>query len=210
MEYEVLDNASLAHKVWSQCRASALARAPICVPTLTRLYLWHLHDWSQCYALQHEEGERHFSIACIYEIDCTLRDKTEPLDESDNARYIRENLPRQYNFLTRAFSEIESDTLPLHCKYDHKINFMKPLPAHFSPLYRQSEVKLRSSWIQVTGTLRQESQRQPRLLCRLPQTQFSYQERSITNPRIDKLLTQHPKAVFFTKLHILAAFNRIT
>ncbi|KAG9241368.1 hypothetical protein BJ878DRAFT_521051 [Calycina marina] len=83
--------------------------------------------------------ETKFLIASFYEIERALRDKTKPLNEADSSRLVRENLPRQYESLERAFSTTEGDILPPHRKHDHKIDPTEPLPAHFLPLYRQSE-----------------------------------------------------------------------
>jgi transposase InsO family protein len=167
-----------------------------------------------------------FFITSLYEIDRIIGDREIPEDE-DTERLIRERLPERYRHLKDIFSKVESDKLPPHRPYDHKIHLEGPLPDSYSPLYRQSTEELQVTKQYLIDNLdkgfitaSQSPFASPVLFVKKPTggLRFCIDYRRLNEltrkdaypiPRIDELLTRVSKAKIYTKLDIRAAFNRI-
>jgi len=151
----------------------------------------------------------------------------EPAPEETEEELIKRTLPKQWHDLIDCFTKKESDKLAPHRPYDHQILLEKPNNLPLSPLYKHTteeletlkawiDENLKKGWIapsyasfgapilfirKSTGALR---------LC------VDYRKlNAITRkdgyplPRIDETFERLTKAKMFTKLDIIAAFNRI-
>ena len=86
-----------------------------------------------------------FFQTSLYEIDRVLESLDENTEDQETLQLIKEKLPSKYDRYADVFSKSESDRLPPHRAYDHKIQLEAPLPNAYSPLYRQSADELRAT-----------------------------------------------------------------
>jgi transposase InsO family protein/predicted aspartyl protease len=177
-----------------------------------------------------QKKENEFFTTSLYEIDRILEDMPGriPLDEDEETRQlIKELLPRFYTKFQDVFSKSESNRLPPHRSYDHKIHLESPLPNSFSPLYRQSSAELLATKQYLLDNLdkgfithSKSPFASPILFVKKSDggLRFCVDYRKLNAltpndsyaiPRIDELLTRVSKAKIFTKLDIRQAFNRI-
>lgn len=171
------------------------------------------------------KGSEFFQTS-LYEINRIL-DERDEVEDPDTNRLLDEKLPKEYSHLRRAFSKVDSDKLPPHRPYDHKIRLEAPLPDAYSPLYRQSTAELQATKKYLMENLdkgfivtSQSPFASPVLFVKKSDggLRFCIDYRKLNAltrkdaypiPRIDELLTRVSKAKIFTKLDIRAAFNRI-
>jgi transposase InsO family protein len=167
-----------------------------------------------------------FFTTSIYEVDRILQERYEE-EDPDTTRLVAERLPKQYQYLKEVFSKRESNVLPPHRYYDHKIQLEAPLPDAYSPLYRQSTEELKVLREYLLENLDKgfiESSQSPfaspvlfvkksdgglRFCIDYRRLNALTRKDSYPIPRIDELLSRVSKAKVFTKLDIRAAFNRI-
>ena len=57
---------------------------------------------------------------------------------------LERTVPREFKDLIRAFSKADSNKLPPHRPYDHKIKLTKDVPLGYHPLYHQTVEELRT------------------------------------------------------------------
>ena len=172
--------------------------------------------------------ENEFFTSSLQEIDSILHDRKQHQEDPDTEQMIQERLPVAYYRFKDVFSKSESNRLPIHRPYDHKIILESPLPNGYSPLYRQSTSELQTlkeyivdnldrGFIEPAGQVPFAS---PVLFVKKPDGSLrlciDYRKlNSLTRkdaypiPRIDELLARVAKAKVFTKLDIRQAFNRI-
>ena len=170
-----------------------------------------------------------FFITSIYELDRIYEEKLEiPLDDLETQTLILSRLPKRYSQFRDVFSKVASDTLPPHRSYDHKITLHEPLPASYSPLYRQSTAELKATKEYLMDNLNKgfivnsnSPFASPVLFVKKPgsdKLRFCIDYRKLNAltrndpypiPRIDELISRLGKAKIFTKLDIRQAFYRI-
>ncbi len=166
-----------------------------------------------------------FFQTSLYELD-RLIERSE-CDDEENARLIDKLLPARYASYRDVFSKSESDRLPPHRPYDHKIVLEEPLPNHFSPLYRQSTAELKATREHLLDHLNKgfivnsnSPFASPVLFVKKADgsLRFCVDYRKLNAltrndpypiPRIDELLSRVTKAKVFTKIDIRQAFHRI-
>ncbi|KAL2064509.1 hypothetical protein VTL71DRAFT_3646 [Oculimacula yallundae] len=171
------------------------------------------------------KGNEFFSTS-IYEVDRVLQERYDK-EDPDTAKLIAEKLPAQYQSYTQAFSKTDSNVLPPHRHYDHKIILEAPLPDSYSPLYRQSTEELKVIKEYLIENLDKgfiESSQSPfaspvlfvkkadgglRFCIDYRRLNTLTRKDAYPIPRIDELLARVFKARIFIKLDIRAAFNRI-
>lgn len=170
-----------------------------------------------------------FFTTSLYEIE-RISDyirRTDVPEDPDNARLVRDLLPPEYRPYADVFSKSQSDELPPHRPYDHKLVLTEPPPNSYTPLYKQSLEELEATKKYVMEHLQKgfiEASQSPfasPILCvRKPNGDIricvDYRKLNLITrkdsyplPRIDELLSRPSKAKIFTKLDIRAAFNRI-
>ena len=81
-------------------------------------------------------------MTSLCEIEQALETEKERTAKSTESEEIKQQLPDQYREFADVFSKIRSDELPVHQKYDHKIELNQDLELGYSPLYRMSEEQL--------------------------------------------------------------------
>ena len=168
-----------------------------------------------------------FFTTSVYEIDRVIEEKEQADEDPDTARLINEKLPREYHRYKDVFSKTDSDKLPPHRIYDHKIELEGSLPLGSSPLYRQSINELKAVKEYLVDNLRKgfivssnSPFSSPVLFVKKANgsLRFCIDYRKLNAltrkdayplPRIDELLTRVNKAKVFTKLDIRQAFHRI-
>ncbi len=176
------------------------------------------------YLMKNRQNEVFFTS--LYEVDRIL-DEREPEEDLDTQELIENRLPKRYSAYRDVFSKTESDRLPPHREYDHKIQLEGPLPNRFSPLYRQSTAELKATKDYLIENLNkgfivnsQSPFASPILFVSKPNgsLRFCIDYRRLNEltrkdpypiPRIDELLSRVSKAKVFTKLDIRQAFHRI-
>jgi hypothetical protein len=89
-------------------------------------------------------SDSEFFQTSIYEIDQILRER-ELAEDEETLCLIRYKLPHMHRNYSDVFLKSESDRLPPHRIYDHKIQLEAPLPNAFSLLYRQSTKELKAT-----------------------------------------------------------------
>ncbi|KFY69635.1 hypothetical protein V496_00074 [Pseudogymnoascus sp. VKM F-4515 (FW-2607)] len=173
-------------------------------------------------ALLHEdrrrEGGRSLEI---------LKERGELKEDAETLALIREKLPSMHRGYTDVFSKLESDRLPPHRIYNHRIQLEAPLLNAFSPLYQQGTEELRATKQYLIENLEKgfiENSNSPFASPILfvkkadSKLRFYIDYRKLNgltcnDPypilRIDELLRQVSKARIFTKLDIRQAFHRI-
>jgi hypothetical protein len=169
-----------------------------------------------------------FFQTTLYEID-RLIDESKQRDEEERetAELIDKMLPKQYARYRDVFSKSESNRLPPHRRYDHKIILEGILPNHFSPLYRQSTAELIATKQYLIDNLNKgfivnsdSPFASPVLFVKKADgsLRFCVDYRKLNAltrndpypiPRIDELLSRVSKAKIFTKIDIRQAFHRI-
>ncbi|ELR04401.1 hypothetical protein GMDG_01477 [Pseudogymnoascus destructans 20631-21] len=97
-------------------------------------------------AFHHEmmQNDSEFFQTSIYEIDQIIHEK-ELVEDEETLRLIQQKLPHMHRRYTDVFSKLESDRIPPHRIYDHKIQLEAPLPNAFSPLYGQGTEELKAT-----------------------------------------------------------------
>ena len=171
-----------------------------------------------------KQPQNEFFMTSLYEIERVIK---ELQDDPDNAQLLKDRLPARYQEYADVFNKSNSETLPEHRPYDHKIVLEEPLPNSYSPLYKQNleeleatkkfvQDQLKHGWIQHSRS----PFASPVLCVRKPNgsLRICVDYRKLNNltrkdsypiPRIDELLARPSKAKVFTKFDIRAAFNRI-
>jgi hypothetical protein len=161
----------------------------------------------------------------------TEEDARKFFDKSDKpsltADEIKARLPAEYRDLFEAFLPQEADTLPPHRSYDHKIELMPGSKLPFSRNRPLSPMELRvvKRWLDdnlVKGFIRpsKSSSASPLLLAQKPGggVRICVDYRGVNNismksrypiPLIKETLDSICKARIFTKLDVIAAFNRV-
>ena len=169
-----------------------------------------------------------FFQTSLYEIDKILssRDR-EDEDEEDDLKNLAELLPKEHSNLKSAFLKSESNRLPPHRPYDHKIELEQELLFGYTPLYRQSTEELKAVKQYLLDNLNRGfitasnyPFASPVLFVKKPNGSLRFcidfrKLNSLTKkdpyplPRIDELFSRMTKAKRFTKLDIREAFHRI-
>jgi hypothetical protein len=161
----------------------------------------------------------------------TEEDARKFFDKSDKpsltATEIKVRLPPEYRDLFEAFLPQEADTLPPHRSYDHKIELVPGSKLPFSRNRPLSPMELRvvKRWLDdnlVKGFIRpsKSSSASPLLLAQKPGggVRICVDYRGVNNismksrypiPLIKETLDSICKARIFTKLDVIAAFNRV-
>ncbi len=75
----------------------------------------------------------------LYEIDRILEERDEAEAEYQE---LRSKVPEKYWEYLDVFSKRESDKLPPHREYDHRITLESPNSLSFSPLYKMTTEEL--------------------------------------------------------------------
>ena len=170
-------------------------------------------------------------IATLQDIDNIIYDKEQEAvlakEDTDTADLIRKKLPKKHAHQSDVFSKVDSNKLPPHRKYDHKIELTEPLPDRSCPLYRQSLAELQETKKWVTDNLDKgfiEATSAPfaspilfvkkadgtlRLCVDYRQLNKVTKKNQYPLPLVDEILAKLSKAKIYTKLDIRAAFNRI-
>ena len=177
-----------------------------------------------------KSSENEIFIATLQEIDNIIEEKQEEVlakEDSETADLIRHKLPKKWVRHTDIFSKKDSDILPPHRKYDHKIELTGELPSRYSPLYKQSLAELQETKRWILDNLHKgfiEATTAPfaspilfvkkadgslRLCVDYRQLNKITKKNQYPIPLIDELLSRLSKAKVFTKLDIRSAFNRI-
>lgn len=144
-----------------------------------------------------------------------------------SADEIKKRLPAEYRDLFQAFLPAEANTLPPHRSYDHKIEVLPGarLPSARNRPFSPTELRVIKRWLDdnlVKGFIRpsKSSSASPLLLARKPGggIRICVDYRAVNNasmksrypiPLIKETLDAICKAEIFTKLDVIAAFNRV-
>jgi predicted aspartyl protease len=167
----------------------------------------------------------------IYEIDRILQDRQEALDtpeqEEDYLEALRKVLPPEHWEYQDVFSKSESDKLPPHRPYDHKIELEGENTLGYSPLYHMTTAELETVKQYLVDNLNkgfiepsQAPFAAPVLFVKKANgsLRFCIDFRKLNQitrkdryplPLIDETLARISKAKIFTKLDIRQAFHRI-
>lgn len=171
----------------------------------------------------------------IYEIDKRIEDLqaagVSPDEEDEEVLeldQIRLKLPVHLQDLADVFSKIDSEKLPPHRDYDHKIVIEEgAAPLTASPLYKMNEVELQALKNYLTENLKKgfiEASSAPfaspvlfvkkadgslRLCIDYRRLNHITKKDRYPIPLLDEVLSRMSKSKIFTKLDIRAAFNRI-
>ena len=176
--------------------------------------------------------ENEFFMTSLYEIDRIIDEKTNP--QSDGPEEIeteedmlRRTVPQEFHDLIRAFSKKESNKLPPHRVYDHKIELEKDVPIGYHPLYHQTveELQTLKEYLRENldkGFIEHSSApfASPILFVKKPSggLRFCIDYRKLNEitkkdryplPLLDETLARISRAKIFTKLDIRQAFHRI-
>ncbi|ELR04493.1 hypothetical protein GMDG_06795, partial [Pseudogymnoascus destructans 20631-21] len=94
-------------------------------------------------AFHHEmmRSDSEFFQTSIYESNQIIHQK-ELVEDEGTLCLIQQKLPHMHRKYTDVFSKLESDGIPPHRIYDHKIQLEAPLPNSFSLLYQQATEEL--------------------------------------------------------------------
>ncbi|KAL2015900.1 hypothetical protein VTK56DRAFT_4647 [Thermocarpiscus australiensis] len=143
------------------------------------------------------------------------------------AKDIKRRLPAEYRDLYRAFLPAEANTLPPHRSYDHKIELLPgaKLPSARNRPFSPTELSVIKRWLDdnlAKGFVRpsKSSLSSPLLLVRKPGggIRICVDYRAVNNasvknrypiPLIKEMLDAICKAKIFTKLDVIAAFDRV-
>ena len=88
--------------------------------------------------MKHKENE--FFTTSLYKVNRLIEEKagrgegSQELEESEE-EMLKRTVPREYHDLIQVFSKVESNKLPPHRQYDHKIKLTKDVPLGYHPLY---------------------------------------------------------------------------
>jgi hypothetical protein len=136
-------------------------------------------------------------------------------------------VPSEYHDLIDVFSRENLDQLPVRRTYDHKIELIKDKQHRFSPLYSmsQDELKVLRKYLEdnlLKGFIRASSSlvASPVIFVKKPRggLRFCVDYRALNAvtvknryliPLIQETLSRLSKAKYYTKLDIIAAFNRL-
>ena len=136
-------------------------------------------------------------------------------------------LPHEFHEFLELFSEKEINKLLPHRPYDHKINFIKKKQSGYGPLYSmsQGEFQVLKKFFDenlTKGFIRASSSptASPILFARKPGGSFRFcvnyktfnaitMKNRYPLPLIQETLNRLTRAKYFTKLNIVAAFNKI-
>ena len=174
--------------------------------------------------------ENEFFTTSLYEIDRIIEDKMVPQDsgqEEPEEEMLWRTVPREYHDLIQVFSKNESNKLPPHRIYDHKIELEKDVPMGYHPLYHQTIEELQT----LKEYLRENLDRgfiehssapfaSPILFVKKPSggLRFCIDYRKLNEitkkdryplPLLDETLARISRAKIFTKLDIRQAFHRV-
>jgi len=177
--------------------------------------------------MKHKDNE--FFITSLYEIDRIIDEKgrnAETTDETEE-EMLRRTVPKEYHDLIRAFSKEESDKLPPHRQYDHKIKLTSDVPLGYHPLYHQTieELQTLKEYLRDNldkGFIEHSSApfASPILFVKKPSgaLRFCIDYRKLNEitekdryplPLLDETLARISRSKVFTKLDIRQAFHRI-
>lgn len=152
---------------------------------------------------------------------------TKANQEAPDLATIRKMLPEQYRDLANAFLARDADVLPPHRSYDHKIELIpgSKVPAARNRPLSPTELRVLKRWLDdnlAKGFIRpsRSSAASPILLAQKPGggVRICVDYRGINNvtlksrypiPLIRETLDSICKAKIFTKLDVIAAFNRV-
>ncbi|OBT81225.1 hypothetical protein VE02_10361 [Pseudogymnoascus sp. 03VT05] len=112
------------------------------VPSFTPVQICEISANAFYYEMMRNDSE--FFQTSIYEMDQIIQDK-ESEEDDETISLIREKLPYLHRKYTDVFSKSESNKIPPHRIYDHKIQLEAPLPNAFSPLYQQGTKELKAT-----------------------------------------------------------------
>jgi hypothetical protein len=164
-----------------------------------------------------------FFQTSLYEIDRLLDER----EDKETSLLLRQKLPKCHAAYRDVFSKTESNRLPPHRLYDHKIQLEQELTYGYTPLYRQSTEELQATKQYLLDNLNRGfittsnyPFASPVLFVKKPDggLRFCVDYRKLNAitrkdayplPRIDELLARVSKAKVFTKLDIRQAFHRI-
>jgi len=168
------------------------------------------------------ENEVH--VLSLYAIDKALNlHKSGPPSEGE----IKAKLPVELHDLWEVFSKAKADELPPHRPYDHKIILEPGREPPFGPLYSMSrdELEVLRQWLTENlnkGFIRASSSpcASPVMFVKKPDggLRFCVDYRKLNAitiknryplPLIQETLARLSKAKYFTKIDIIAAFNRL-
>jgi predicted aspartyl protease len=172
--------------------------------------------------------ENEVFITSLHEIECRIQElKSDPEEEEDWDEAVRKVLPEEYWPYIDAFSKVESDKLPPHRSYDHRIELTENNRLSFSPLYKMTAEELEIVKQYLIDNLAkgfiepsQAPWASPVLFVSKPNggLRFCIDFRKLNEitrkdqyplPLIDETLARIGKAKVFTKLDIRQAFHRI-
>ena len=84
-----------------------------------------------------QKKENTVFVTSLYEINRILKEREAPPTDETNEQLVDRLLPEKYASRKAAFSKAESDTLPPHRPYDHRIQLEKEDHGlGYSPLYQ--------------------------------------------------------------------------
>lgn len=165
-----------------------------------------------------------FFTSSLYEINRIIADRSDGDPQVDDLARV----PKVYHDLIKTFSKKESDKLPPHREYDHKIKLTEEVNSlKYHPLYHMTveELKVLKDWITENldkGFIEHSSApfAAPVLFIKKPNGSLrlciDYRKlNAITEkdryplPLLDETLARISRAKIFTKLDIRQAFNRI-
>jgi len=173
--------------------------------------------------------ENEFFVTSLYEIDRIIDEKSgnaETTDETEE-EMLRRTVPKEYHDLIQVFSKEESDKLPPHRQYDHKIKLTGDVPLGYHPLYHQTIEELRTLKEYLNNNLEKgfiehssAPFASPILFVKKPSgaLRFCIDYRKLNEitekdryplPLLDETLARISRSKVFTKLDIRQAFHRI-
>jgi Reverse transcriptase (RNA-dependent DNA polymerase)/Retroviral aspartyl protease len=173
--------------------------------------------------------ENEFFISSLYEINRIIDEKgnnAKAADETEEET-LKRTVPKEYHDLIRVFSKAESDKLPPHRPYDHKIKLTGDVPLGYHPLYHQTieELQTLKEYLRDNldkGFIEHSSApfASPILFVKKPSgaLRFCIDYRKLNEitekdryplPLLDETLARISRSKVFTKLDIRQAFHRI-
>jgi hypothetical protein len=92
------------------------------------------------------QKETEFFTTSLYKIDRIIEEKANPAQEDSETEeeLLARTVPLEYHDLIKVFSKKESDKLPPHRQYDHKIQLEKEVPLGYHPLYHMTLEELQT------------------------------------------------------------------
>jgi transposase InsO family protein len=172
--------------------------------------------------------ENKFFTTSLYEISRIIEDKTGSQEDLTEEEVLRQTVPVEYHDLIDVFSKEESNKLPPHRAYDHKIKLTAdPSELSYHPLYHMTvdELQVLKKYLEENldkGFIEHSSApfAAPVMFVQKPsgglRLCIDYRKlNALTEkdryplPLLDETLARISRAKVFTKLDIRQAFNRI-